>query len=164
MKSIPSRFRRGCIVITSSFMVTVGIVWGVMLYNSYQGFSARFPDATTMNITHDVPFDDVSTRSLLTVTACIQNKVLPHKGYEPPYVDGRLIAIHIMPSTLIFDQRGRQVPVQADARIFRPGQAIHVQTAKFPIFAGNAIAKEIIVYADNAPEPCEPSWVKPPHP
>lgn len=105
--------------------------------------------------------------ALVSVTACITNGITPHSQRdEPPYVDGRLVSIHVVSSTQILDQREHNEPVPASANIFHPGQEIRIWTTEIPTFVGNVVAEKIIVYSDGEPEPCEPNWLKntPVHP
>jgi hypothetical protein len=133
-------------------LVTIGILFIFLnIRRNYYDFDAIIPDSKTMNVMTNVPFDDVATRSLVIFTACIANN--GRVGKEP-YVDGRLVSIHIISSTLVFDGRGREKPVLASIDILRPGQEIKVRTAELPTFTGNPVAKEIIVYLDGDPEPC----------
>lgn len=143
------------------FLCGLGIIITIRsIHQTYYSFTAKLPDLQTMNITKGVPFDDVSTRSVLTVTACVTNKVRPGWIYEPPYIDGRLVNIHIISSTQILDQRGRTNPIAANIESLQPGQSIQVWTTDIPVFAGDAVAKEIIIHSDGMPEQCEPYWVK----
>jgi hypothetical protein len=149
------------IIAISITLMGLGVFYTILkVRQTHYVFTAKLPDTKTMNVTRNVPFDDVSTRSLVTMSACISNQVVPQGEYEPAYIDGRLVAIHIIASTQIFDQRERKEPVLVDANMLKQGQEIEVWTTELPTFEGNAVAKKIIIHADGVPEPCEPYWVK----
>lgn len=70
----PSKFRLFIgIIVVVCFLSGLGILAGVLsVRQTYYEFTAKFPDAKTMNISTDIPFDDVSTHSL-GISDCLYN-------------------------------------------------------------------------------------------
>jgi hypothetical protein len=142
-------------------VVLAGLIGGGLLiaYRITQRiyvFSATIPESTTMNLRANESFDDVGTRSLLSFTACVANGLPPSDSLLAPYTDGQLVTVHLMPSTKIWDRRGQDEPVRADASTLQPGQQIEVRIVDYPVFAGNAEAADITISSDGTPGSCIP--------
>ena len=152
-------------LLISVAVVLVGLIGGglLILYQITQRiyvFSATIPERVTMNLRANEPFDDAGAQSLLSFTACVANGLPPSNSLLTPYTDGQLVAVHLMPATRLWDRRGRDEPVRASAALLQPGQQIEVRILDYPVFAGNAEAADITIYADGVPEPCIPYIVK----
>jgi len=117
---------------------------GFQIFQRAYAFHGRLPDAQTLNLRQDEPYNDVDDRSLLSLTACVENDPSPLRRRERVYV---------LSSTRILDQRGRLTPITATADILHPGQIISVKIVDSAIFGG-VIAAEITVQADDTPAPC----------